>query len=332
MVIVEQTELGPLTTMAASGCSRYFAEAGNADTLRALIRHCQEKHIRWQILGGGSNVVFNGNFDGMVIRLTMKGRQRCGSVVTASAGEGWDEFVAWTLDQGLSGLENLSLIPGTVGAAPVQNIGAYGVELAELMDRVQVYYPESDAFEELSRADCQFAYRDSIFKKELVGRAVIVSVTFSLRETFLPRLDYPILADQFSVKAPQSAAEVRAAVIRIRQRRLPDPAVIPNAGSFFKNPLISAADAQRLISEWPDIPVHASPEGDFKLSAAWLIDQAGCKRLAQDGVKVSDQHALVLTNPGRASGAVVLALATEVQQRVSDRFGISLEIEPVVIS
>lgn len=306
------------------------------------------------VLGGGSNLLFAGDPEGAVLSLETNrlaildesaedgmsgaGRDRNGetAIVYADAGVEWHTLVMWTLRQGLHGLENLALIPGTAGAAPIQNIGAYGVELAEFVHRVHVYDRASGAAARLDRAACAFAYRDSLFKRE-PDRHLVTGLELALPRRPRPRLDYAGLREELAamgacVAAPDSAT-VAEAVIRIRRRKLPDPAVVGNAGSFFKNPVVSAAHAAGLRSAHPGLPVFDAGRGDGarKLSAAWMIERCGWKGFRDGDAGVADSHALVLVNHGRAGGAQLLALARRVADSVRQRFGVALEPEPRII-
>lgn len=290
------------------------------------------------ILGGGSNVLFAANVEGSVILNRITGRRiidesATGVLVEALAGENWHQLVLWSLDQGLSGIENLSLIPGLTGAAPIQNIGAYGVELEEVLDSVKVLDLQTGSFREFSREECHFAYRDSRFKSLDAGRFLITAVRLYLQRSFTPRLDYAGLAAELRticVTQP-TARQVSDAVIRIRQRRLPDPAIIGNAGSFFKNPLVGRQTADRLATEFGDLPIYKQDDGSAKLSAAWMIDECGWKGHREGDAGVSDQHALVLVNYGSASGRHMLDLANAIADSVRDRFGVELTPEPRII-
>jgi UDP-N-acetylmuramate dehydrogenase len=264
------------------------------------------------------------------------------SIVRADAGVEWHAFVLWTLEQGLAGLENLALIPGTVGAAPIQNIGAYGVEVGERIHAVEVFERATGAFHRFDAAACAFAYRDSVFKREL-DRWLIVAVEFALpHAAALPssalRLDYAGIREELRAMGVDAAdaRTVAEAVIRLRRRKLPDPAVVGNAGSFFKNPIVPLAQAEALLAAHPPLPVFRGAGDDSrKLSAAWLIEACGWKgRRSEEGsgdAAVSAQHALVLVNHGRATGAELLALARRIADDVQARFGVAIEPEPRLI-
>jgi UDP-N-acetylmuramate dehydrogenase len=253
-------------------------------------------------------------------------------LVEAEAGEPWHPFVQWTLAQGLVGLENLSLIPGTVGAAPVQNIGAYGVELKDLFAGLTALDRHTGELREFSLEECGFAYRDSLFKRES-GRWLILRVRFALSRSAALHLDYgPVrqrLAEQ-GIDAP-TALDVGQAICAIRSEKLPDPAVLGNAGSFFKNPVVPAALAQRLRAEHADLVGYPQADGQVKLAAAWLIERAGWKGFREGDAGVHRLQALVLVNYGSATGAQLLALAQRIQADIAQRFAVELEIEPNVL-
>lgn len=289
------------------------------------------------VLGGGSNILFTRDFNGTVLQLANRGIEVLDETlglarVRVAAGENWDSFVRWSLAAGYAGLENLILIPGTVGAAPMQNIGAYGVELSEFVAVVEAWDRRAGAFVRLDRTDCGFAYRDSRFKRER-DRYIITAVELDLPREREVRIDYAGVRQELEASGIYipSHAQVAAAVEGLRRRKLPDPAKLGNAGSFFKNPVVEAARAEALCSAHSGLPVYPAGEGRIKLSAAWLIEQCGFKGLRAGGAGVSEKHALVLVNHGGATGAEILALAERIRDTVKARFGISLEPEPLVI-
>jgi len=290
------------------------------------------------VLGGGSNLLFAGDPDGVVLSLQAAGMRVVAddgtrAIVRAGAGANWHAFVRWTLDQGLSGLENLALIPGTVGAAPIQNIGAYGVEVQEFVDIVEVFEPASGSSLRLAREDCAFAYRDSLFKRE-IDRFIVTAVEFRLPREAAVRVDYAGVREELAaagIDAP-TPIQVFEVVCGIRRRKLPDPAVIGNAGSFFKNPIVPVAQAEALAVEHSLLPMfRTGDDGTRKLSAAWLIDACGWKGHRDGDAGVSARHALVLVNHGRATGAQLLALARRIAASVRERFGVELEPEPRIV-
>jgi len=290
------------------------------------------------ILGGGSNILFARDIEGTVILNRVKGKKISEDsddqiLLEVNAGENWHELVLWSLDQGLSGLENLSLIPGLVGAAPIQNIGAYGVELSDVLDSVQVLDLESGEFYEFPHKECQFAYRSSRFKSASASRHLITRIRLRLGRKSEPNLGYKGLNEELRAMGVSNvtAREVSEAVIRIRRRRLPDPQVIGNAGSFFKNPLVSRSTADLMKREFDELPVFMQSDNTAKLSAAWLIEKCGWKGRGVGRAAVSDQHALVLVNKGNATGSEILVLANNICASVKTRFGIELQAEPRII-
>lgn len=288
---------------------------------------------RWYVLGGGNNILFTRRFEGTLIKpaatgITVIGEDADTVTLRAEAATDWDRMVAWCVERGLWGAENLSLIPGTVGASPVQNIGAYGAEAAGIIYRVHLYDTLRREHATLEKADCRFAYRDSIFKHEMRGRTVITAVELRLGKHPSPNLAYGDLKAQVEARGGASIANIRNAVCAIRRSKLPDPDTLGNAGSFFKNPVVDNATAERLREEDPACPVYpVSAHGMCKLAAGWLIDRAGLKGFRMGRVGVHERQALVLVNFGGATGNDVLALARYVQQRVFDSFGVRIEPE-----
>lgn len=290
------------------------------------------------VLGGGSNILFTADFPGLVLHMCNRGISIAAEddnavYVRAAAGENWHAFVLWTLQRGLGGLENLSLIPGTVGASPIQNIGAYGVEVKDSLHSLTYFDLVSGEMITLDNQACQFAYRDSVFKRALHGRAIIVDVCFALPKHWQPNLRYAELAQELSARGvihpdPRTISD---AVIAIRSRKLPDPAAIGNAGSFFKNPLVSAPQRAALLEQYPQLVSYPQPDGSYKLAAGWLIDQCGWKGKAVGSAGVYEKQALVLINRGSARGDEVVALARAIQADVKQRFGVQLEPEPVFV-
>lgn len=288
---------------------------------------------RWYVLGGGNNILFTRRFEGTLIKpaatgITVIGEDTDTVTLRAEAATDWDRMVAWCVERGLWGAENLSLIPGTVGASPVQNIGAYGAEAAGIIYRVHLYDTLRREHATLEKADCRFAYRDSIFKHELRGRTVITAVELRLGKHPSPNLAYGDLKAQVEARGGASIANIRNAVCAIRRSKLPDPDTLGNAGSFFKNPVVDNATAERLREEDPACPVYpVSAHGMCKLAAGWLIDRAGLKGFRMGRVGVHERQALVLVNFGGATGDEVIALARYVQDKVFDRFGVKIEPE-----
>lgn len=291
------------------------------------------------ILGGGSNVVFLSDVPGTVYLNRIQGIEVVGEsdgrvYLEVGAGEIWHRLVMWSLERGLNGLENLSLIPGSTGAAPIQNIGAYGVELASVLESVTAWDWRFSCWVTLSREDCRLGYRDSIFKSGEAHRYLVTSVRLALSRRFEARTDYRGLYEEIEMTArgrKLTATDVSNAVIRLRRQKLPDPAESGNAGSFFKNPVVEPGNADELRRLHPGIPCWEQQDGRCKISAAWMIDSCGLKGLREGGASVSEKHALVIINHGSASGHDISALAVEIQKAVSESFGIRLEPEPRLI-
>ena len=291
------------------------------------------------LLGGGSNTLFVDDFPGRIVVNRLRGidsevLDRDRVLVTAAAGENWHELVRWTLDRGLWGLENLAMIPGLVGAAPMQNIGAYGVELAHCLESVEVFDRRTGRSERLAASECGLDYRDSRFKSADRDRFVILGIRLELMMHGTPVLEYPSLLEELERHghaSPEDPRTVAAAVMRVRKKNLPDPGLIANAGSFFKNPVVKNPVAQDLVERNPDLPSWPDKPGCTKLSAGWLIDQLGWRGKSFGGAQVFDRHALVLINRGDATGQDVLRLAREIKASVHERFGVELEPEPLLV-
>lgn len=320
--------------------ARVAARVTCAAQFAALHRDARVANLPVLVLGGGSNVVFTRDFDSLVLLDEIAGRQVVREdddawYVEAGGGENWHAFVAWTLENGMPGLENLALIPGTVGAAPIQNIGAYGLEMRTYFDSLVAVELATGRSERFDAAHCAFGYRDSFFKREGRGRFAIASVTFRLPKRWTPRLAYADVTRELDARgiAPDAATprDVFDAVVAIRRAKLPDPLVLGNAGSFFKNPVIDAGPFDALRARAPDVVSYPQPDGRVKLAAGWLIDRCGWKGRALGNAAVHDRQALVLVNRGGATGAEVLALARAIQDDVRERFGVELEPEPVCL-
>jgi len=293
------------------------------------------------ILGGGSNLVLTQDFPGLILHMAIPGKKLIKEdaeafYIEAGAGENWHDFVQWTLQHGWPGLENLSLIPGTVGAAPIQNIGAYGLEVAERFHALTAWDFEKQQFLTVDRSTCNFAYRDSLFKQQgwhLSGRMAITSVVFKLAKKWLANSRYADVAQELatqniSTPTPQDIAQ---AIVTVRQRKLPDPATIPNAGSFFHNPLVDRNLAEQLCAAHPTLPRYPQPDGRVKLAAGWLIEQAGWKGKSLGPVGMYEKQALVLVNQGGANGADVKRTMLAVQAAVQEKFGVALTPEPIFL-
>ncbi|MDU9413115.1 UDP-N-acetylmuramate dehydrogenase [Pseudomonas sp. zfem005] len=334
LVVSESVSLKPFNTFGVEVRARLFAEAHDDAEVREALALASARGIPLQVIGGGSNLLLTADVDALVLRMASRGLRLLGDdgelvLVEAEAGEPWHPFVLWTLEQGLAGLENLSLIPGTVGAAPMQNIGAYGVEIKDVFAGLTAMDRLSGELRDFSLEECAFGYRDSLFKRE-VGRWLILRVRFKLSRALSLHLDYGPVRQRLQeqgVDAP-TASDVSRAICSIRSEKLPDPAQLGNAGSFFKNPLVPAGLAERLRGEHADLVAYPQADGQVKLAAGWLIERAGWKGYRDGDAGVHRLQALVLVNHGAATGLQLLDLAQRIQADVAERFGVVLEMEP----
>ena len=315
-----------------------YAEISDLAQLSQLLCDPQWKDLPRVVLGEGSNVVLRENLFALVLRPVMRGMrivswQGSRALVECQAGESWDALVQWSIDQGLAGLENLSLIPGSVGAAPFQNIGAYGVELADVFDSLVASSLLDGSCRQFSVSECRFAYRDSFFKSVEPGRWLISSVRLWLDRDREPVLGYADLASRYQAlpAGQQNAAGLRNIICELRRSKLPDPAQLPNAGSFFKNPVVSAQLHSQLKQRFPALVSYSQADGSFKLAAGWLIEQAGWKGRREGNVGMHSAQALVLVNHANACGEEVLQFASRVRESVKAMFAVELEQEPVIL-
>jgi UDP-N-acetylmuramate dehydrogenase len=337
MQLQENVSLKACNTFAVEASARYFAEACSAADVREALQMAERLDVPLLVIGGGSNLLLTADLDALVLRMASRGlrilEEQGGRVlVEAEAGEPWHPFVLWTLQQGLQGLENLSLIPGSVGAAPVQNIGAYGVEIKDLFAGLTALDRHTGEERDFSLQECRFAYRDSLFKQDS-ERWLILRVRFALQRAGKLHLDYGPLRQRLSEMgvATPTATDVSHAICSIRREKLPDPARLGNAGSFFKNPVVPLSLGERLRSEYPGLVAYPAGPGQLKLAAGWLIEQAGWKGYRQGDAGVHEKQALVLVNHGSASGGQLLQLAEQIRADIQARFGVELEIEPLVL-
>ena len=333
----QNASLRERNTLRVDARAAWLAEIHDVEAIADVLAHPALREKPLLLLGEGSNVLFVGDFDGVIVTMKTRGIEVLGEDAAATrirvaAGEHWDGLVRWTLAHGHAGLENLILIPGSVGAAPMQNIGAYGVEVGEFIESVETYDLQQRHQTVFAKVDCEFGYRDSIFKRN-PDRWLITAVTLRLPRNWTPRVEYSGVQDELRRLGIERPAPIHVAdaVVALRTRKLPDPAVIGNAGSFFKNPLVPAALADALRAEHPSLPAWPSPGGISKLSAAWLIEACGFKGLHEGDAGISNRHALVLVNHGGATGAQLWAMAQRVREGVRARFGVTLEPEPRVI-
>jgi UDP-N-acetylmuramate dehydrogenase len=317
--------------------TRFFTDADSIDAIRSGLQFAHSRNLPVLLLGEGSNVVFTRNYQGLVLKISTKGikctRNESTAIVEAAAGEHWQDLVAYTLENGLYGLENLSMIPGSVGAAPVQNIGAYGAELQDVLHDLRVLDRRLLTENTLTREECGFGYRDSIFKGEDRDRYVVTSVRLKLDRQSRLLTEYGAIKQELQNMqvAELTGNDIAEAVARIRKERLPDPSVEPNAGSFFKNPYVTIEQYERLQLKYPDVP--GNRDGDrVKLSAAWLIDQCGLKGKSCGNAVISPRHSLVLINKGHAKPDDFLGLKDMIQSKVHEHYGLDLEVEPTLVS
>jgi UDP-N-acetylmuramate dehydrogenase len=313
--------------------AEFAYEITSADQLPALMRELGDKKLAWRVLGGGSNVILPASLPGATLLINILGQEIVrtdeeSTWLSVGAGVNWHEFVSWTLEHDLPGLENLALIPGTVGAAPIQNVGAYGLEVGGYIDCIEAFDSVAHAFVTLPQEVCQFDYRDSYFKKN-PNRFIVIKVVFKIPKSWQAQLQYADLAKQFAESSARpSAKQIFDAVCAIRSKKLPDPKVIGNAGSFFQNPIVSNEQCEQLIKKFPNLVSYPDADGKRKLAAGWLIDHCGFKGKRNGPVGVYENQALVLVNHGGATSVDILNLAKNIQDTVRERYGVHLEIEP----
>ena len=310
-------------------------ELTSPEQIPEVMTRITEQNLPWRVLGGGSNVILPNVLLGATLLMNIAGQEillsdQNASVVAVGGGVNWHEFVAWTLENNLPGLENLALIPGTVGAAPIQNIGAYGVEIADYIESIEAFDSHTQAFVTLTKELCEFAYRDSYFKQH-PQRFIVTKVVFIIPKAWQAKIHYADLAKQFEGKPNPTAEEIFLAVCKIRTHKLPDPKVIGNAGSFFQNPVIPNEQYETLVKKHTDIVSYPDAPGKRKLAAGWLIDQCGFKGQRMGEVGVYEKQALVLVNHGNGTAQDILGLAKCIQDKVRKEFGVSLEIEPNIL-
>jgi UDP-N-acetylmuramate dehydrogenase len=334
LCVREHANLRGYNSLGISEEAALLVEVSSEAQLGDALSMAHEKSWPITVLGGGSNVVVAGPLSGLVIAMRSRGRKVLargaeGVLIEGEAGENWHDLVNWTLDLGLGGLENLSLIPGTLGAAPVQNIGAYGVELQDVFHSLDALDRTTGRIRQFDRSECRFASRDSIFK-QVPGRYIILRVRMLLRHYYSIRVDYAPLDSAWEATGLHrpNARVVAELVCQIRRSKLPDPAELGNAGSFFKNPLVDSSQLEYLKARYPKIPHYQQSDGRYKVAAGWLIEQAGWKGMREGNVGVHVQQALVLVNYGGARGDDILRLAERIIEDVQRNFGLHLEMEP----
>jgi len=335
MTILENISLKAYNTFGIDVKAKSYVEVNKLEDIRQLIGQSAFADGNFLILGGGSNILFTGDFDGLVIKNNIGGLHHEGSgpdevIVTAGAGMEWNELVWHCIDHGWGGIENLSLIPGSVGAGPIQNIGAYGVELKDTFYSLDAIDLTTGDLRSFSREECSFGYRDSIFKRELKGKLMITALSLKLRKNAVPDISYGAISKELEHMGIKGNPDIRAvgeAVSFIRSRKLPDPLEKGNAGSFFKNPVVSSQKLDELKKEHDGIPSYVLSDESAKVPAGWLIEQCGWKGRRMGDAGVHDQQALVLVNHGNATGKDILSLANAIKASVKEKFGINLEKE-----
>jgi UDP-N-acetylmuramate dehydrogenase len=338
MEIREDISLKEFNTFNIDVKARHFVELTSTEDIISFVRDPLKDYRQHLILGGGSNTLFTENYDGLVIHVVNKGIQIKEEdadhvILQVGAGEIWDDLVEFTVERGWGGLENLSLIPGLVGASPIQNIGAYGVELKDHFVELQAVELKSGNVTAFSSDDCAFGYRSSIFKNEFKGRYIILNITLKLDKKPVLRMEYGAIEQELvsiGVMAP-SILDIRRAVCNIRSRKLPDPSILGNGGSFFKNPVVGFEHFEALKKDNPGIVAYDAGNNNYKLAAAWLIERSGWKGFRRGDAGVHQHQALVLVNYGNASGINIIELSKEIEDSVFEKFDVRLEREINVI-
>ncbi len=338
MKIIESKTLHPYNSFHINAKTNYYLSLNKIEDIKNFLQNEADnyKKMPWLILGEGSNVLFTKDYSGLVLHPNIKGieaiKQNNEFVwIKAYAGEKWDDVVKYSVEHGYGGLENLSYIPGKVGACPVQNIGAYGVEVSDTIEQVETISIEDGSLYNFSNKACVFEYRNSIFKNAYKNQLIIISVIFKLRKKPVFVLEYGNLSEKINHYGSPNLKNIRQAVIDIRKRKLPDIDKIGNAGSFFKNPVVKKEIAQYLQNKYPELPVYKTNGDCMKISAAWMIDQCGWKGYRENDAGVHDKHALILVNYGNASGKNILDMAKKIKASVNKRFGQDLDFEVNII-
>jgi UDP-N-acetylmuramate dehydrogenase len=327
------------TTMRLGGNARFMTEVGSKDEIATVVNNAKAQNLPIFVLGGGSNVIAKDEgFNGLIIRVRISGFEAIAddtvsTTIRIGAGENWDSIVKRTVDMGLTGIEAMSAIPGTTGAAPVQNVGAYGQEIADTLQSLEAYDTQTNSFVTLDNNDCGFSYRNSIFKNESKGRYIITSITVKLSKNLPAPPFYEALQkyfDENKISSP-TVEIIRNAVIEIRKNKLPDPKTTPNSGSFFKNAIITTEQLNNLNSKYPDAPNYSMGGGIYKIPTGWLIEHAGFKGQLLHGIRINDKNALVLINESATSYNDLVLARDEIISKVNEMFGITIEQEPIEI-
>lgn len=337
MTIINNASLKPFNTFGIDAKAQSYCAISSIEMLNRVLKEQHQKPLF--ILGGGSNMLLTKDIEALVLHINLKGIEivsetESSVVIKAMAGENWHNFVLWCLKHNYGGIENLSLIPGNIGTAPIQNIGAYGVELKDVFVSCEAINIENQAVKTFSKADCNFGYRESIFKQDLKGQQIITSVNLELSKgKHQLHTDYGVIRNELEINGIENPTiqDISKAVIAIRQSKLPDPKVLGNSGSFFKNPIISAEDFVELEQNFPDVPSYKISEKAIKIPAGWLIEKAGFKGKRFNDYGVHSKQALVLVNYGHASGKEIFELAQLIQKTVKRLFNISIDTEVNII-
>lgn len=331
-------DLQPYNTLNISVRARYFASVKSESQLKNILRHPETDGLKIIVLGGGSNVLFADDFDGLVLHIEIEGREVIKETdeyicLKIGAGENWHRTVRYCIERGWGGIENLSLIPGTVGAAPIQNIGAYGVELEEVFEWLEAVDIEGRETRKYKKKHCEFGYRESIFKDELKGVVIVTSVVLKLSKNPVVNTSYGVIQSELDKRGigDPTICDISDIVIDIRNSKLPDPGLLGNAGSFFKNPIVRSKVYERIKKKYPQAPGYSTTNGKIKVPAGWLIEKAGWKGKIVGNTGTYDQQALVIVNHGGASGDEILALAKQIKNSVEELFGIKLEPEVNIV-
>jgi UDP-N-acetylmuramate dehydrogenase len=338
MSLQEHLSLKPLNTFGIEAKARYYSLIEDIPTLQQLLLCPDLQVLPKLILGGGSNVLLTQDFPGWVIQIALQGIEKIAQdsssiYLKVGAGLGWHTLVTYCIQQGYGGIENLSLIPGKVGSAPIQNIGAYGVEFSEVFESLEAIEISTGTIKSFYKHDCAFGYRESVFKNALQGQYIVTYVTLRLQKEPIFKTEYGIIKETLATMNVEelSLQAISDAIIRIRQSKLPNPSKAGNAGSFFKNPIVSKSTFEKLQIQYPNIPYFDLPGDEGKIPAAWLIEQSGWKGYREGLVGVHPHHALVLVNYGEATGQAIYQLAQKIQQSVEAQFGITLVPEVNII-
>lgn len=331
--ILRNYSLKDLNSFGVDIKAKYFASFNSEEELLELLSDETSQNEPIFILGEGSNILFTKDFEGIILANKITGtdiilEDKESMTITVGAGENWHDFVLWSIEKGLSGIENLALIPGLVGASPIQNIGAYGTEIKDVITKVHYIEIATGLKKEISNSECKFEYRNSIFKNELKGKVVVTKVTFILSKTPMNNIKYGAITDELNrLKKDPSPSAIAEAVINIRNSKLPNPKILGNSGSFFKNPIIKTDDLKKLKIKFPNIIAYKASNTHSKLAAGWLIENAGYKGYRIGDAGVHKNQALVLVNYGKASGKEILSLANLIQQKIKEKYDVSIENE-----